>query len=114
MPIYWTIRSVPEVKGISREKRNSLVQACYPRVSREKPVRLATLACVACAALSTLAAADLAMAMGASIYSFFLTLFVGALIGGAIGGLIFGVVLANQVRPFLREVLAAESAPTPS
>jgi hypothetical protein len=124
MPIYWTIRSVPELAPLPEEERSRLIERCLPRVSGCWQTRSA----YACAFALALAGAAggailgwLSVAQGGALAPFvgglqgqlcvvFGGLALGGGLGSLVGGGILGQVKASLLRPHLRAELQSPEA----
>jgi hypothetical protein len=92
--IYWTLNSIPELAGLSKEERQKIWQAAYWKTFRHWQTWLALLAPGICATLlSALVVGGRSLLWG--------------MLGGAIGGGIFGYVAMHTALPYVQEELAA-------
>jgi len=93
MKIYWSLKSVPELSGMSKKERKVIWRRCYLKTFRNWQTWVAFIACVVCAGIGNV----WGQILGAEIIS--------TAIGGGIGGLILGLVTAEMESRNIREYL---------
>ena len=95
MKIYWSLKSVPELAGMSKKERKVIWRRCYLKTFRNWQTWLAIVACLVFAGIGNI----WGRILGSEI--------IGTGIGGGIGGLIFGLVTAEMEGRNIREYLAS-------
>lgn len=93
MPIYWTLKSVPEFEGMTRAERGRAWRKAYVKTLKHWPVWLALISCGALAALGAVLGRDSGLAI------------VGAGIGGGIGGMLFAQTAISVARTHYPHIL---------
>ncbi len=93
MPIYWTLKSVPELSHLPRQERGRAWRRVGYKTLRHWQAWLGLIACGACAGLGGYVGGS----FGHSI--------VGAAVGGGIGGFIFSQASIHVARLHYRDVL---------
>ena len=92
MRVYWTSKSIPELRGLNRKQRGRLWWRCYWKAYRHWQTWAGLIACGALAGLGV----GIGQVVG-------IGRIVGGAIGGGLGGFIFSQVLMETIRPHLRE-----------
>src|SRR5687767_7461066 len=111
MPVYWSLRSVPELSDLPRAERRRLWRRCWPQSAfRHWQTWAALLAC----GLSPLLGGWVGAWVGSQFGARFLGGLLGAGVGGGIGGFVVGQVGTAVLRPYLRaEREATRTTPGP-
>lgn len=109
MKIYWSLKNVPELAGLSLPERLRVNCACRGQAFKSRRCLAALGVCVLCCWLGMLVCIGLLWLFGCSppVY-----LAVGGVIGGAmgggLGGLIYGQVVTGYLRPFYADYIKTE------
>lgn len=93
MPIYWTLKSVPELSHLSRQERGLAWQRVGLKTLRHWQAWLGLIVCAGCAGMGSY----LGTLVGYST--------VGAAVGGCIGGFISSQACIHVARLHYREIL---------
>jgi len=110
MKIYWTLKDVPELSGLSQPERRRVHRACYWKAFRRGRCLTALLFCGLCGGLGCSLGWCLHWFLGYPTL-IWVTLGlqgIGGGIGGGLGGLIFGQVLIDYLRPFYAKYIKTE------
>ena len=93
MPIYWSLKQIPELAGLSAEERSVAWRRASMKTFRHWQTWVALVACGLCGAAGSMVGGHL----GSSL--------LGAAVGGGIGGFLFGQVATSIARKHYRELL---------
>jgi hypothetical protein len=99
MTFYWTLKSVPELSGLSPRERQQVHHVCYSRhVFRSARCLIALCLCGLCggAGVAVGSFAHLLFGVQFSIWH----VAIGGGIGGGLGGFYFGQTVTSYLRPF--------------
>ncbi len=96
MPIYWTLRAIPELAPLSRKERGRIWRLSYPKAYRHWQAWLG------------IAFAGICGGTGVSIGAAHGFSQVGAFLGGGIGGVICGQILMHMILPYIRQAAAEQ------
>jgi len=97
MQIYWTLKQIPELAGLSRRERGHRWRAAYMRALRHWQTLVGLVACGLCAGAGSVVGGLVGTQLVGSI--------IGAGIGGGIGGLVFSQVAIWVARRYYKSVL---------
>lgn len=96
MKIYWTLKSIPELRQLSWRERGRRWRRAYHKSLQHTPTLAALLICGLCAGLGGYIGSRMEMGM------------LGAMLGGGLGGFIFGQVVTIVARKHYRHILLGE------
>jgi len=94
MPIYWSLKSIPELATVPRAERDRAWRRAYGKTFRHWETWVALLACGACAALGGYVGGQLG------------SVIIGAAVGGGIGGFLFRQIAIGVARRHYVHLLA--------
>ena len=94
MPIYWTLKSIPELAALPPTDRRRAWRRAYGKLFRRWQTWVGLIACGASASLVTYVGAQLG------------SVFIGGVVGGGIGGFIFSQVAFRVARRYYAHLLA--------
>jgi SNF family Na+-dependent transporter len=97
MPIYWTLKSIPELSNLSLAERNRSWAHIRSKAFRHWQTWLGLLACAAFSAVGTLLGEQWGHAT------------LGAAVGGGVGGLIYFQALVHVARMYYLAILVGRS-----
>jgi len=103
MSIYWTLKQVPEMRGLSQAQRGRVHRACYPSAFRSGRCLLALAACGACGGGGSLLGGTIHLLLGTTLSIWHVI--VGCGLGGGIGGFIFSQTVTSYLRPFYADYI---------
>jgi hypothetical protein len=107
MQIYWSLKRVPELSGLSRTERSQVHRVCYSqKFVGSISFFVSIVACGLCAAGGSILGHYLPSVLGLQ-YSVWYGAF-GAGIGGGIGGFVFSEVSMHYLRPFYADYIKNE------
>jgi hypothetical protein len=98
MPIYWSLKNVPELATLSPRERRHVHRTCYMRHGlQSRRTKVALLVCGLCAGSGSAIGSTVPWVFGFPPSIWFQA--IGGGIGGLIGGFIYSQVLTEHLRP---------------
>ena len=110
MKIYWSLKQVPELSGLTPGERLRVHRACYKNAFRDRRCKAALLVsltiCGLCGGAGAALGSSLDEMLGVPRSLWYVAICAG--VGGGIGGFIHGQVVTNCLRPLYADYIRTE------
>ena len=107
MTFYWSLKSVPELSGLSAPERRRVHRACYSRHAfRSARCLIALGICGLCGGAGAAAGSFVHLLFGVPFSIWHVA--IGGGIGGGLGGFYFGHTVTSYLRPFYADYIKTE------